>query len=523
MKQWSQCGWTMGLAGVALLGGGAGFAAELYSNGVGGGPWTEPASWRGRAVPGTGDIVVVATGDTIVFDGNCTNRTACCQIMIDPQAVLTFKTDNAPHRLSVGGPIEAYGILRMDGTKAGEQGSMELSLAGKTENDRAIRLQRGAALFAYGADRLIDGRRNVRITTSANVPGRPALAGDITIVTETMADISRTTLSNIVVHAQGVDNTGFKPTERLNIIANQFVGVARIALWWCDTPMIRNNHFQFGGAAPAVSIDSCKLGQVQNNIFSGAYGSAAFFLRDTESSFTGNTVAQADQGIHWHHGANAMIKGNVFDDCHCSASFINVRGVMEDSTVRGSNTLIALDASTLQLTNYRLVEPRPTNTVMTLDLSSTTLLNCNIQPEQIKLGQPPADGEPWVQAMAYLVVQVKGNHPPRAKIGVRTAAAAGGPPTGAADMNVRNSPARLGADGCTPLPRTLQPLIVRTWSIGRDGVKKDSPFYDLTVSVPGAQEGDPFQAAKTQVVEPKPAWDRPEPNKAVPTVEVTLP
>ena len=518
MKRWAKWGWTMGLAGVALLGGTAGFSAELYSNGVGGGPWTEPASWRGKAVPGTGDVVVVATGDTIVFDGNCTNRTACCQIMIDPQAALTFKADNAPHRLSVGGSIEAYGILRMDGTKAGEQGSMELSLAGKTENDRVIRLQRGAALFTYGADRLIDGCRNVRITTSASAPG-----GNIFIIPETMADISRATLSNIVVHAHGVDNTGFKPTERLNIIANQFVGVARIVLWGCDTPMIRNNHFQYGGATPAVSLDACKLGQVQNNIFSGAYGSAAFFLRDTDSSFTGNTVVQANQGIHWHHGANAMIKGNVFDDCNCSAYFINVRGVMEDSTVRGSNTLIAINESTLQLTNYRLVEPRPTNTVMTLELSSMTLLNCNIKPEQIKLGQPPPDGEPWVQALAYLVVQVKGNRPPSAEITVRTAAASGGPPAGAADMNVRNSPARLGADGCTSLPRTLRPLIVRTWSIGFGGVKKDPPFYDLMVSVPGVKAGDPSQVAKTQVVEPKSDWDRPEPNKAVPTFEVTLP
>jgi hypothetical protein len=125
--------------------------------------------------------------------------------------------------------------------------------------------------------------------------------------------------------------------------------------------------------------------------------------------------------------------------------------------------------------------------------------------------------------MAYLVAQVKGSRPAEAEVRVRTASASGGPPANAADLNVRNSPAKLTADGLTPLPRTLRPLIVRTWSIGRDGKEKVAPFYDLSVTAPGATEGAPAAVLKTQTVEPKETWDRLEPNKPVATVEVTLP
>src|SRR5215471_6089991 len=45
-------------------------AAEIHSNGRGGGEWSDPATWRGKAAPGPDDDVVIARGDAVVFDRN---------------------------------------------------------------------------------------------------------------------------------------------------------------------------------------------------------------------------------------------------------------------------------------------------------------------------------------------------------------------------------------------------------------------------------------------------------------------
>ena len=45
-------------------------AAEIYSNAIGGGAWSDPATWQGGAVPGPEDDVVLASDDQVVFDRN---------------------------------------------------------------------------------------------------------------------------------------------------------------------------------------------------------------------------------------------------------------------------------------------------------------------------------------------------------------------------------------------------------------------------------------------------------------------
>jgi hypothetical protein len=185
--------------------------------------------------------------------------------------------------------------------------------------------------------------------------------------------------------------------------------------------------------------------------------------------------------------------------------------------------VVAISAATVQLTDLCFDGLPPTNLAMTVESSAVSLLNCNVAAEQIQVGTTPVPGTaPFVQSMQYIVAQVKGARPPEAQMEVRTAAKSGGPPQGVADLNVRNSPAKLSAQGLTPLPRSLKPLIVRSWSIGRDRKKVESPFYDLIVSTPGAKEGEPSKVLKTQVVEPKNTWFRPDPNQAAPTVEVAL-
>src|SRR5205823_6589749 len=66
-------------------------AAEVTSNGTGGGAWSDPATWRGNAVPGSGDDAVIARDDAVVFDRNDDGKVTCRQLLLDPAGKLTFK------------------------------------------------------------------------------------------------------------------------------------------------------------------------------------------------------------------------------------------------------------------------------------------------------------------------------------------------------------------------------------------------------------------------------------------------
>src|SRR5581483_9441163 len=83
------------------------------------------------------------------------------------------------------------------------------------------------------------------------------------------------------------------------------------------------------------------------------------------------------------------------------------------------------------------------------------------------------------------VVAVKGA-PAGSLVEVRTANPA--PAAGAADPNVRNSPAAV-ADGLTPLPATVNPLLVRAWSLDAAGKPTPPPEYTVKVLGPPPKEG----------------------------------
>src|SRR5581483_539013 len=93
-------------------------AAEVTTNGTGGGPWSEAATWRGGAVPGAGDEVTIRKGDAVVFDRNDDGKTTCAKLFIDPQGVLRFKTGAGKVVLVVSGPVESFGLVKLDGTAA---------------------------------------------------------------------------------------------------------------------------------------------------------------------------------------------------------------------------------------------------------------------------------------------------------------------------------------------------------------------------------------------------------------------
>jgi hypothetical protein len=125
--------------------------------------------------------------------------------------------------------------------------------------------------------------------------------------------------------------------------------------------------------------------------------------------------------------------------------------------------------------------------------------------------------------MHFLVAQLKGQFPPGASIDVRTAAPAVPLAAGADDPNVRNSPAPVLTSGFTPLPKTLEPLILRGWMFDPDGKPVVAPEYQLRVLAPAAAAAGERPVLKTVSVTPGESWYRPLPNDKKATVEVTLP
>ncbi|MBI2438404.1 MAG: hypothetical protein HYV36_06290, partial [Lentisphaerae bacterium] len=142
----------------------AGWAKEIVSNGRGGGPWTAPDAWRGNAVPGPADAVIIQTNDTIIFDGNYPDQATCRQLRIDSGARLNFKEEAAQHILSVAGPIEVRGKIHIDLSRF-PRGLAEIRMVAESEAERIIHVFSNGAFMAIGASGLADGRYNVIVST----------------------------------------------------------------------------------------------------------------------------------------------------------------------------------------------------------------------------------------------------------------------------------------------------------------------------------------------------------------------
>lgn len=499
------------------------FGVEIHSNGLGGGRWCDPASWHGGAVPAGTDVVVVATGDTIVFDGHSPDGPTCAGLFLDPESVLSLASNGAEHVLGVAGPVESYGIIRLDGSRRRE-GRLELRLLAPAPSC-TIRLLRRGGLLAYGAEGLPDGQFNVVISTAAVAEGQTEPVGIIVAGRDSMVDLQRVHLSGVSMQTSSIDNTGFKASERLNVLGCLFTQQARLILHGCDTVAVRNNRFEYQAETPlgvaAIELNGCKLTDLTGNVVSG-YRSGLFLQNDVDSSATGNVVSDGVMGIYWH-GQNAMLRGNRIARCTTGVHITSSSGVIEKTNVSTSQNAVEVVNSTVQLTDLHVAELAEDGTALSLTNSTVTLLNSNVQETQVKVAGTPPGNEPWVQAIEYLIVRLKGEWPDGTEVIVGTAQASGGPPPGMADLNVRNSPAPLSTSGFTPLPSSLRPLVVRSWSLRRDGQVAPAPFYDLLVQAPAAEAGGPPRVLKRVVLEPKPEWYREEPDAPVPTVEVSVP
>jgi len=490
-------------------------AAEMHSNGAGGGKWSDPGTWRGRAVPGSNNTVVVAGDDAVVVDLVDTNRVSCRELLIDPRGMLSFQRGGARTTLIVDGPIESYGAIRMDLARF-DDGAAELRLVSTNAPSRAIRLRRGGSIVVNGRRDLPEGERNAWLV-AAPPAGDPQ--GTLEVVDQTALDLRGAGVRNIQVNGYRIDNTGGTPTERFNIVGCRFTGRARVWGDYCDTVLVAGNEF-VNGEGLAIYFVHSGLGEIRGNVIRGGYGGISL------SSCSADAVVDnmIDGAGIFYLGPHAMLKGNRV--CSSGAGFVLTRpytGLMENGVVSNCVTGVALtDRASWQLINCRW-EEIPTNGVaLSIEGGDATLLNSAVATNRIKLtGQPRTNW--WVRSQQYLVVQVKGKVPAGSQVRVRTAAPAKPIPPGALDPNVRNSPAPVGADGRTPLPRTLAALIVNSWSIGANGKYAPPPAYALEVLGPAPGPDQPPPVLKTVTVTPAESWHRPDPNALEPTVEVTVP
>ncbi len=514
---------------LALLLPGVGAAAEVSTNGSGGGPWSDPATWKSKAVPGPDDDVVIRKGDAVLFDRNDAERITCQKLLIDPKGALTFKTGAGPLAMVLGDIIESYGIFKIDGRKS-DRDSFEVRLTGTTQEKRGIKLLKGAALVLWGNTKLPDGRRNITFRAPPTGEKKDEISGLIEAGAGALVDVQRAEFANVQFSAKEIDNTDSKPNEKLNIVGNRFTLRAGrlhllggVYLEACDTPLVADNTFQCIAEAPVtnlagIRIHNCPLADVHGNTVLGGFHYGIITAGDDAATYAGNTIEKCLIGFHVWYSVNLIVKQTTVRACETGVNLVHAQALAaEDTTITGAKTALFCQEAKGQLTNLQIKEPAKDGEAVRVYIGGgLTLLNSNVTAAQVKTDQLSGKGEtPLVTALQYLIVGVK-EAPEKALVEVRTTK----PPVvlkaGMVDPNVTNSPASL-FDERTPLPQTLMPLIVKSWSIGLDGKPVAAPEYTVAVLEPGG-----VKTLKTQTVQPLDSWYRAKADDPTPTVEVSL-
>ena len=506
-----------------LVTGNAVRAAEISTNGLGGGPWSDPATWRGKVVPGPTDDVIVVKFDILQFDRNDDGKISCRKMQIDPKGVFTFKTGGGKQICCIADAIESYGVIKLDGTKSAGD-FHELRMVGDSADKRKIKLGKGAGFLLYGKANLPDERRNVAVSSPKLADQKDEFASLIDADGVVSIDCQRAYLNDVKLVVRKIDNTGAKPNERINLIENHFTGQGRILLHTCDTPVVAKNTFEYKGAKPLLepAIDAAysPLAEIKGNTVRGGFLTGININYQSDSSLVGNTVEKCTTGINGGYGIpNTLIKKCIVRGCETGIKLEGASGVLEDTIVEGAATAFHIQNATLQLTNFHVKDLAAKGTAVLFDTGALTLLNCNIALAQIKVGaQLPTVKADLVTCLQYAIVGVKGA-PADALVDVRTANPA--LPADAADPNVRNSPAPLTA-GLSPLAHTLNPLIVKAWSIDPKGKLQAAPEYTVKVLGPAAKEGDARPLLKMMTFRPMENAFRAKLDDAAPSLEVSL-
>jgi hypothetical protein len=506
-------------------------AKDISTNGTGGGPWSDPATWHGKTVPGPTDEVIVQKFDVLTFDRNDDGKVSCRKLQIDPKGFFNFKTGSGKIICCVEDAIDNYGIIKLDGTKSATD-VLELRLVGDKAKgrQRKITLANGAMLLLYGKSNLPEGRCNVALR-SPKLP-EPGDMDDVAGLVEADGKVSidwqRAYIQDVKLHAKKIDNTGAKQNERLNILENQFSGHGCVHLEYCDTPTISRNTFEYKGekgarltAEGAIYLSYCPLSEIKNNTIRGGFNAGIWFTYQPDAVVIGNTIDNCTHGISGAFGiTNTIVKQCHIRGCDNGLVLQNGTGVVEDTVVEGGEVAFTVTSAQLQLTNFQLKNLGPKAVAVKLDSGTLSMLNCNITPGQIKMGPPPAKAEPEppVTCLQYLVFGAK-KAPAESLLEVRTAVPALA--VDADDPNVRNSPAQL-VGGLSPLPTTNRSLIVKSWCLDDKGKTIPPPEYSIKVLGPAIKEGAKRPILHTMTFRPQENALRSTPADATPTVEVNL-
>lgn len=515
-------------------------ADEIHSNGRGGGAWSDPATWHGGRVPGPEDVAVIAMRDQVSFDRNDSDRVTCRALYLDPEAVLQLRVGREDLLMVVGGPIESYGTIRMDGTED-PRVSAELRLTG-ADKDRVLRLMQNGALLVYGNEHPRGGVPNIRLRSGppdTNPEDRQA-AARIIADGEAMIDLHHAGLHDVSLQAARLDNSGGS-RDRLNLIGNHFSGLSQVVLVECDSPVIRDNRFETEeDAAPetALSLNQNALARVQGTTITGPYGTGLHLQGDTSSMVSDLKITGVrEQGLHFDNATDTAVKDAVIqgDDGKAGIRLVRSTPVLEQITVDGFHRAIRVREGAAQLTNCDVAgwisrknaDDEETGAALWIQNASVRLVNSPINPEEVILAHTngPPDDEYSVETLQYLLVRAlapdNGDLPSGLRVRLQTAKESGGPPSEGADLNVRNSPTIFSEQGITPAPMTRRALVLRGWSFDPDGNFVQAPFYDLIIE---KHSGDSrYETVVREVIEPRPSWFREDLRSTDPTLEIELP
>jgi hypothetical protein len=511
------------LLGIVWLAGPA-RAAEISTNGVGGGPWSDPATWRGKMVPGPGDDVVIRKYDVVSFDRPDDGKASCRKLQIDPRGGLTFKTGSGKLLLAVTEGIESFGAIRLDGTHSASD-QFEIRLLGDKAEKRQIKLGRGGALLLYGRAGLAKGRCNVLLSAPQPAGVKEVVPASVEAEGAVMLDWQRATVDGIKLSARKIDNTDAKPNERLRISACRFTGGGRLFCQSCDTPEISRCTFDYEGSAvipdAAIHIHSCALPHIKGNTVRGKFQTCIGVYAVTDPVLMNNTVEKGEIGISFGYGApNTMLKRAIVKGCASGLKLEGATGVIEDTVVEGATTALYLENSNIQLNNFQVKTLAKKGQAISGNGAVLSLLNCNLTPADIKAvpRAPEAGKKPpiLVTCQQFVVVAVKGA-PAGTLVEVRSTGAA----AGTSDPNVRNSPAPV-VDGHTPLANAVGPLLVRSWIVDPAGKLQPAPEYTIKVLGPAPKEGTARPVLQTRRYRPPAIGYRARPDDPTPTLEVSL-
>lgn len=522
---------------LALSLAGPSVAAELHSNGLGGGDWSDPLSWREKVAPTADDDVVISRGDIITFDKNDDGKTSCKQIFIDPAGSLAFKTGAGRVLCAPAGQVEAFGVILLDGTKSAAD-KLELRMVGPTVADRTVTLLKGGKFTIAGRRNLAHGKHNVAVSTLVEpavekAPVKAPLEATIAAKDGSSIDAQRAEFISVHLTANDIDNTGAEVGERVNIVGNHFSGVAHTTITSCDSPLIADNSFELmaGIATPnsAMFVNGCFLAELRGNMVRGRYSFGIQARSMIDSTLTDCDFEGQATGVYWY-GTNGMLKDLKIRKCDTGLTMTSASGVVENSHIEGCKTGYYHGPSTAQLTNVRITDLQKDGTAVLYYNGPLKLLNCNVTAEQVAptgdVDRKTPDGSPPIECLNFLVVKASGKMPAGSRVEVATAGRVTTAANArAADPNVRNSPAPLRPDGLTPLPESLEPIIVRSWSFDPAMKPVPAPKYVVRV-LPPAGASAMAAAAKPlaeQTVSPDATWYREEPNKPTPTLEVRIP